>query len=104
MSKGLPGGQDAMSDKIEQFGLQAREILKADPGPAGIEKLRALLEPLLVDPEVVETHLGPDNNQNRTVLYEDRELGFLVLAHVFKGSNEAPPHDHGSSWAIYGQV
>jgi len=27
-----------------------------------------------------------------------------LLAHVFKGYNEAPPHDHGPSWAIYGQA
>lgn len=93
-----------MSDKIERFGREARDILKADPGPAGIDKVRAMLEPLLTDPEVVATHLGPDNDANRKVIYEDPELGFLVLAHVFKGANEAPPHDHGASWAIYGQA
>lgn len=93
-----------MSDKIQRFGREARHILKADPGPAGIEKVRARLEPLLVDREVVGTYLGPDNNAKRKVIYEDPELGFLVLAHVFEGANEAPPHDHGSSWAIYGQA
>lgn len=93
-----------MTDKIAQFGREAHDILKSDPGPAGLEKVRARLEPLLVDPEVVNAHLGPDNDANRKVLYEDPELGFLVLAHVFKGANEASPHDHGSSWAIYGQA
>lgn len=93
-----------MSDKIERFGHEAHDILKANPGPSGLEQVRAKLKPLLTDPEVVQTHLGPDNDANRKVLYEDPELGFLVLAHVFKGANEAPPHDHGSSWAIYGQA
>jgi hypothetical protein len=38
------------------------------------------------------------------VLYEDPELGFCVLAHSYKGAKDSPPHDHGPSWAIYGQA
>lgn len=93
-----------MSDKIEAFGRECHDILKAEPGPAGLEKVRARLEEILVDPDVIATHLGPDNTENRKVLYEDPELGFLVLSHYFKGANEAPPHDHGDTWAIYGQA
>jgi hypothetical protein len=40
----------------------------------------------------------------RKVLYEDPELGFCILAHVNWGAKESPPHDHGPTWAIYGQA
>jgi hypothetical protein len=36
------------------------------------------------------------------VLYEDPELGFCVCGHVYEGPAKGSPHDHGSSWAIYG--
>jgi hypothetical protein len=38
------------------------------------------------------------------VLYEDPELGFQVLAHINDKARVSPPHDHGASWAIYGQA
>ena len=38
------------------------------------------------------------------VLYEDPELGFQVLAHINDKARVSPPHDHGNSWAIYGQA
>lgn len=93
-----------MEQKLESFAADCHRILKADPGPSGIEAVRERLEPLLTDSDFVGTYLGPDNDENRTVLYEDPELGFCILAHVYKGSNEAPPHDHGAHWAIYGQA
>ena len=37
-------------------------------------------------------------------LYEDKDLGFQVLAHVNDKARKSPPHDHGASWAIYGQA
>jgi len=40
----------------------------------------------------------------RKILYEDPELGFCILAHAYKGAKESQPHDHGPSWAIYGQA
>jgi hypothetical protein len=40
----------------------------------------------------------------RHTLYEDPELGFVVLSHVNAKAAKSPPHDHGASWAIYGQA
>jgi hypothetical protein len=40
----------------------------------------------------------------RKILYEDPELGFCILAHEYRGAKEGGPHDHGPSWAIYGQA
>ena len=36
--------------------------------------------------------------------YRDAHLGFCVLAHINREPRASPPHDHGSSWAIYGQA
>ena len=45
-----------------------------------------------------------DNTPDRQVIYEDPELGFCICGHLNRGAKEANPHDHGSSWAIYGQA
>ncbi len=36
------------------------------------------------------------------MLYEDPELGFCICGHVYETPAHGTPHDHGSSWAIYG--
>ena len=33
-----------------------------------------------------------------------RKLGFQILAHINDKARVSPPHDHGASWAIYGQA
>ena len=45
-----------------------------------------------------------ENPNPREVLYEDLELGFCVCGHVYNQEADGTPHDHGSSWAIYGQA
>jgi predicted metal-dependent enzyme (double-stranded beta helix superfamily) len=93
-----------MSYTLEQFAADCHEAIKADPGPAGREKVRQCVERALKDPEFVETHLGPDNDSQRKILYEDPDYKFCILAHVYKGAKGSSPHDHGPSWAIYGQA
>src|SRR5262249_28812995 len=34
----------------------------------------------------------------------DPELGFCICGHVYDGPAHGKPHDHGESWAIYGQA
>jgi predicted metal-dependent enzyme (double-stranded beta helix superfamily) len=92
-----------MGQKLDAFAAQCHDILKAGTGAENLEKVKTLLEPLLVDPEFVAEHLGPDFESNREILYQDPELDFCILAHLYKGTNAAPPHDHGPTWAIYGQ-
>ncbi len=92
-----------MAYTLEQFAAACHEILKGEPGPEGRKKVCGLLQEALKDKAFVATHLG-DDTPERKVLYEDPELGFCILAHVYKGPREASPHDHGPSWAIYGQA
>jgi predicted metal-dependent enzyme (double-stranded beta helix superfamily) len=92
-----------MSITLESFSNDVRTALLADPGPKGREQVRQLLEQVVRDEEFAQQHLGDDQPQRR-VLYQDPDLGFAILGHVFKEARRTKPHDHGDSWAIYGQV
>jgi predicted metal-dependent enzyme (double-stranded beta helix superfamily) len=88
---------------LEEFAAKCHDLLKTEPGPAGREKVRALLETALKDEAFVSRYLD-DRTPERQILYEDSELRFCILAHSYKGAKVSPPHDHGPSWAIYGQA
>ncbi len=92
-----------MSYTLETFATECRRILTSDRGPDGRTKICALVEDVLKDEAFVSAHLG-DDVPERKILYEDPELGFCILAHVYRGAKESQPHDHGPSWAIYGQA
>src|SRR3989441_9766754 len=97
------GGDQPMGQSLEQFAAECRRILKDTPGPDGREKVRALVEEVLKDDAFLAKHVG-DDVPERKILYEDPELGFCILAHVHHGAKESAPHDHGPTWAIYGQA
>jgi hypothetical protein len=89
---------------LNEFIADCRAALKSDPGPAGREQVRVKLERLLQNKDFVEEHCGPDVERGLTVLYEDPELKFQILAHINDKARVSAPHDHGESWAIYGQA
>ena len=92
-----------MGYTLEQFSAECHRILTDDAGVEGRNRLCALLMDVLKDDEFVATHLG-DDVPERKILYEDPDLGFCILAHVHQNAKESQPHDHGPSWAIYGQA
>jgi hypothetical protein len=89
---------------FDQFISDCRASLTRDPGPAGREEVRQNLERLLKNQDFVQKYCGPDVPRGLKVLYEDPKLGFQVLAHINDKARKSPPHDHGASWAIYGQA
>ncbi len=93
-----------MGYTLEEFAAHCRAAIAEDPGPDGRERVRRHLETALEDPDFVAAHLGPDNDEGRKILHEDPDFGFCILAHVYKGARKSAPHDHGPSWAIYGQA
>ncbi|MAF49117.1 MAG: hypothetical protein QGH73_14770 [Rhodospirillales bacterium] len=93
-----------MTVTIESFSGDCRAALIEQPGPEGVEKVRQLLEVALQDEDFIQTHLGPDADSPRNILYQDPDLGFCIIAHVYKGSSVGNPHDHADAWAIYGQA
>jgi hypothetical protein len=88
---------------VDQFAAECRALLKSDPGPGGRRRVCERLQERLRDPGFVSSLLK-DSTPERHVLYEDPELGFCILAHNYAGPKDSPPHDHGPSWAIYGQA
>jgi hypothetical protein len=92
-----------MAYTLEQFSADCHRVLVADPGPEGRKKVCALVKQACTDPEFVGKHL-PESGPERKILYEDPELGFCILGHVYQGAKESAPHDHGPTWAIYGQA
>ena len=93
-----------MTEKIDNFAKECRDILAGGASPENLDEVRKVVEKYLNDADFVQQQLGPDFDDARDVLYEDPDLGFCICRHVFKGHNEAPPHDHGPTWAIYGQA
>jgi hypothetical protein len=93
-----------MAYDLTQFIADCRTTLARDPGPAGREQVRVDLERLLANPEFIREYCGDDVPCGLSVLYEDPKLGFQILAHINDKARKSPPHDHGESWAIYGQA
>jgi predicted metal-dependent enzyme (double-stranded beta helix superfamily) len=92
-----------MGYTLDQFSSECHRILTADPGPKGREQVCALLQEVLKDKAFIAKHLR-DDTPEREILYEDPTLGFAILAHVHHGAKGSAPHDHGPTWAIYGQA
>ena len=87
---------------LEQLAADIRAALKADGTPAGKRAVAALVSKALRDQAFVDRHITAENCKPRKVLFEDPELGFAICGHVYNGLAAGKPHDHGSSWAIYG--
>jgi hypothetical protein len=95
-----------MTETLEQLARDVGELLGSDPGIAGKSKICQRLSQALLDEDFVAEQLparGPGAIP-REVLYEDPDLGFCICGHVYDGPAKGSPHDHGSSWAIYGQA
>jgi len=93
-----------MTYTLDSFVKDAQAALKASNGPASREQVRLLLEKLLANKQFVDEAVGPKAPMGTRKLYEDKDLGFVVLAHCNAKAHKSPPHDHGSSWAVYGQA
>ncbi|MGG5889584.1 hypothetical protein ACLF3G_20815 [Falsiroseomonas sp. HC035] len=92
-----------MALTLEGFTAKCRAALAADDGPAGRQKVCELVREALHDPDFVAATI-PEGTPERHVLFEDPTLGFTVLAHAYSDAKTSGPHDHGPSWAIYGQA
>jgi hypothetical protein len=92
-----------MGMSLEQLAAECRQHLQAHPGPDGRRKVADAIQTALRDDAFVARHLG-DDVPERKILYEDPALGFCILAHNYQGAKESGPHDHGPTWAIYGQA
>jgi hypothetical protein len=93
-----------MAYTLEQLAGDIRATLKADAGSKGKSAVCTLVSKALKDEAFIAEHLTAEQCKPRKVLYEDPELGFCICGHVYEDKAVGSPHDHGSSWAIYGQA
>ena len=93
-----------MGVTLESLAAECRAALNQDQGPKGREEVRELVGRACADKSFVETHLGSDKQDPRKLLYQDEKLGFCIFSHSYEGASDSRPHDHGPSWAIYGQA
>lgn len=89
---------------LDQFVADARAALQAENNANGREKVRLLVEKLLQNQDFVAATFPVEATVGRHKVHEEPDQGFVVLAHVTGDAGRSPPHDHGSSWAVYGQV
>jgi hypothetical protein len=89
---------------LPEFIADCRAILARDPSPAGREEVRRALEHLLENTDFVARTCGEELPAGLQVLHDDPGLGFQVLAHLNGAARAGVPHNHGDSWAIYGQA
>jgi len=93
-----------MTYPLEQLASDIHQTLKAQPLPQGGDALCAHVSRALKDEGFRAENFGADKTQKRTIIHEDPELGFCICVHVYDGAAATGPHDHGGSWAIYGQA
>ncbi len=72
--------------------------------PPAASRCSQNLERLLGNQDFIASIAATSSRHGVKVLYEDPKLGFQVLAHIYDKARVSPPHDHGASWAIYGQA
>ncbi|MEJ5991332.1 hypothetical protein WG902_15115 [Ramlibacter sp. PS3R-8] len=92
-----------MQLNLQSFAASVRDILQNDDTPAGRTRVAALLSDALKDRAFVDSVLD-DTTPERKVVYQDPQLGFCILAHRYTDARDGGPHDHGPSWAVYGQA
>jgi hypothetical protein len=95
-----------MAYTLTELAADIRETLKGDGGRASKERICSYVSRSLTDKAFIARHLTDraPGAHPRQVLYEDPELGFCICGHVYDGPANGAPHDHGASWAIYGQA
>jgi predicted metal-dependent enzyme (double-stranded beta helix superfamily) len=89
---------------LDEFTRDTRNALSEQPGPAARQTTRKNLERLLQNEEFVAQYCGPDAKPGIQTIYRCPDTGYNVLVHVYEKGKAGPPHDHGDSWAIYGQA
>ncbi len=93
-----------MSYSLDDFCRDARAILETRDDHEGRDQVREKLEALLCDPAFCARYLGPGEKPGVRQVFEDPERHFCVLTYNMSEPRTSPPHDHGESWAVYGQA
>ena len=89
---------------LEQLSADCHTALQQDPGPRGRKAVSQFIQKAALDADFLAQHVPADQAEERHIIYEDPELKFCILGHVYRDAKGSAPHDHGPSWAIYCQA
>ncbi len=93
-----------MTYTLENLAGDIRQTLKESPDNEGSSDICQFVEKALGDESFISTHFGTDKTGPRHIIYEDPDFGFCICVHMYHDAQNGKPHDHGPSWAIYGQA
>ena len=93
-----------MTYSLENFCDEVRATLLVSDDPESRDKIRQKLELLLHDDAFCAEYVSSDESSGLQQIYQDADLDFCVLAYNMDDARTSPPHDHGTSWAVYGQA
>ena len=93
-----------MAYDLLEFCKDCRQAISIHEKDTALETIRERLEVLLRNQTFVSQYCSPTNKTGVHTLHHDKKFGFMVISHVPEHSRQSPPHDHGHSWAIYGQA
>jgi predicted metal-dependent enzyme (double-stranded beta helix superfamily) len=89
---------------LHTFCCNTRLLLQQQPLPGALPLVALSLQDLLANPAFVDATFDDHTPAGKRLLYCDADTGFLVLAHVQGAGKGGAPHDHGASWAVYGNA
>lgn len=93
-----------MTYTLDNLADDSRGALRSGESPDALEQVCGYVRKALSDRDFMASNLlNREPPPERTVLYEDPDLGFCICAHIYAGAKPGDPHDHGPTWAIYGQ-
>lgn len=92
-----------MGYSLQDFCRDTTTILKTGSSRHHVDKVKAHMERLLVDPDFVKQYFNDEQPLGLKRIHVD-PLGFEVMTYRYNEPRKSNPHDHGDSWAIYGQV
>jgi len=93
-----------MGYSLQDFCRDTRAILKSSSSRKDVEKIKTHMERLLADPGFVKEYFGDRQPTGLKRIYIDPQIGFEIMTYRYDEARKSNPHDHGDSWAIYGQV
>jgi hypothetical protein len=93
-----------MPNDLHTFCRNTRQLLQQEPSSGALALVAQQLQDLLANPAFVDATFDEDTPAGKRLLYRDADTGFLVLAHVQPAGKGGAPHDHGASWAVYGNA
>lgn len=93
-----------MACDLHTICADTRRALQTVPLDTALPAIAGELAELLANPAFVADTFDEDTPAGKRLLYRDEATGFLVLAHVQPPGKSGAPHDHGASWAVYGNA